>query len=395
MRIATSLIEHRPGEEEPRARDPAPSDTSTASRARAEPVGRQARRRRGRGRDRRPAHDAVLEPLPAVPVSELGAREHRHRRLPGWKHAVQSSTDRRRARDRDRRADGRRQGLRQQRLLGHLPDHLGGVRAVRRRSMAGELVDGFVQQYRDGGWIARWSSPGYANLMTGTSSDVAFADAYVKGVRGFDARDAYDAAVKNATVAPPGNDPNEPERRPQGPEIVALPRLHAVARVRGRLVGARGLHQRLRHRQHGEGAGRPRRAAPGGGAQGGAEYFLSRAQNYVNMFDPAIGFFQGRERPVAGSRARRVRPAGVGPRARLHGDQRLEHRVPRTTRRSGAGQPLRRPGRARAQARHVLRHPETAKFPGSYGGTIHEMLEARDVRMGQWGFSNQVSHHIP
>ena len=39
--------------------------------------------------------------------------------------------------------------------------------------------------------------------------------------------------------------------------------------------------------------------------------------------------------------------------------------------------------------------PETAKFPGSYGGIIHEMIEARDVRMGQWGFSNQVSHHIP
>ena len=45
------------------------------------------------------------------------------------------------------------------------------------------MVDGFVQQYRDGGWIARWSSPGYADLMTGTSSDVAFADAYLKGVR--------------------------------------------------------------------------------------------------------------------------------------------------------------------------------------------------------------------
>ena len=41
--------------------------------------------------------------------------------------------------------------------------------------------------------------------MTGTSSDVAFADAYVKGVPGFDARDAYDAALKNATVAPPGD----------------------------------------------------------------------------------------------------------------------------------------------------------------------------------------------
>ena len=39
------------------------------------------------------------------------------------------------------------------------------------------------------------------------------------------------------------------------------------------------------------------------------------------------------------------------------------------------------------------RRPRT--FAGSYGGTIHEMIEARDVRMGQWGFSNQVSHHIP
>ena len=77
-------------------------------------------------------------------------------------------------------------------------------------AQAGELIDGFVQQYRDGGWIARWSSPGYANLMTGTSSDVAFADAYVKGVKGFDARDAYDAAVRNATVEPPGDDPNDP-----------------------------------------------------------------------------------------------------------------------------------------------------------------------------------------
>ena len=47
---------------------------------------------------------------------------------------------------------------------------------------AGKMADGFVQQYKDGGWISRWSSPGYADLMTGTCSDVAFADAYAKGV---------------------------------------------------------------------------------------------------------------------------------------------------------------------------------------------------------------------
>src|SRR5215218_5785072 len=86
-------------------------------------------------------------------------------------------------------------------------------------SDAGELVDGFVQQYRDGGWVARWSSPGYANLMTGTSSDVAFADAFVKGVPGLKERDVYDAAVKNATVAPPG-DPWDPSVGRKG-QIVA------------------------------------------------------------------------------------------------------------------------------------------------------------------------------
>jgi hypothetical protein len=68
---------------------------------------------------------------------------------------------------------------------------------------AGEMIDGFLQQYRDGGWIARWSSPGYADLMVGTSSDVAFADAWNKGVRGFDARKAYEAALRNATVVAP------------------------------------------------------------------------------------------------------------------------------------------------------------------------------------------------
>ncbi|MGH8853569.1 MAG: glycoside hydrolase domain-containing protein, partial [Telluria sp.] len=68
---------------------------------------------------------------------------------------------------------------------------------------AGEMIDGFLQQYREGGWVARWSSPGYADLMVGTSSDVAFADAWLKGVRGFDAHQAYEAALKNATAVPP------------------------------------------------------------------------------------------------------------------------------------------------------------------------------------------------
>ena len=164
-------------------------------------------------------------------------------------------------------------------------------------------------------------------------------------------------------------------------------------------MGARGLHQRLRHRQHGEGAApaRAQRCRASSGYREESEYFLSRATDYVNMFDPAIGFFQGRA--ASGrwkSSPERLRPARLGPRARLHRDRRLELRVPRAAGRPGPREPLRRPQAALgAKLDAFFATPETATFTGSYGGTIHEMLEARDVRMGQWGFSNQVSHHIP
>ncbi|MGH6862180.1 MAG: glycoside hydrolase domain-containing protein, partial [Phyllobacterium sp.] len=56
---------------------------------------------------------------------------------------------------------------------------------------AGRMIDGFVNGYKDGGWVTRWSGPGYVDSMVATSSDVIFADAYRKGVRNFDADAAY------------------------------------------------------------------------------------------------------------------------------------------------------------------------------------------------------------
>ena len=70
---------------------------------------------------------------------------------------------------------------------------------------SGRMLDGFVEHYRDGGWTPRWSAPGYQDCMVGTSSDLVFADAAVKNIPGFDLEEAYDSAVKNATV--PSADP--------------------------------------------------------------------------------------------------------------------------------------------------------------------------------------------
>ncbi|MET3177604.1 UNVERIFIED_ORG: putative alpha-1,2-mannosidase [Variovorax guangxiensis] len=70
----------------------------------------------------------------------------------------------------------------------------------------GEMLDGFVNGYKDGGWTTRWASPGYADMMVGTNSDTILADAYMKGVRNFDFNAAYDSMLKNASVYSPDSD---------------------------------------------------------------------------------------------------------------------------------------------------------------------------------------------
>ncbi len=253
-------------------------------------------------------------------------------------------------------------------------------------TQAGEMVDGFVQQYKDGGWTSRWSSPGYADLMTGTSSDVAFADAYVKGVD-FDAKPAYEAALKNATVVPPSSGVGR-----KG--MATSPFLGYTSTdtheglswaLEGCLndYGIARMGQAL-YRKTGE-----KRYAEE------SEYFLNRARDYVNLFDTKAGFFQGRD---------------------VDGDWRVESSAydPRVwgydyTETNGWGYAFTAPQDSRGLANlyggrsglaekldEYFATPETASpdFVGSYGGVIHEMTEARDVRMGMYGHSNQVAHHV-
>ena len=42
------------------------------------------------------------------------------------------------------------------------------------------MMEGWLAAWREGGWVPQWSSPGYRGAMTGTMSDVVFAEAIVK-----------------------------------------------------------------------------------------------------------------------------------------------------------------------------------------------------------------------
>ena len=255
---------------------------------------------------------------------------------------------------------------------------------------AAALIDGFVQQYRDGGWVARWSSPGYANLMTGTSSDVAFADAYVKGVTGFDAPSAYDAALKTATV-PSGdsaigrNGLTTSIFKGYTPTSTGAGYSWAMA---GYLndFGLSGFASALaaanasdpRHQQYLD----------------EAEYFRDRSQNFVNLFDPSVKFFQGK-----GDNGAFAQAAGSYD-PRVWGNDYTETdgwNMAFDPTYDGQGLANLDGGNAQLGAKldTFFSTPETAGFPGGYGGIIHEMLEAHDVRMGQLGLSNEPSFHIP
>jgi predicted alpha-1,2-mannosidase len=67
------------------------------------------------------------------------------------------------------------------------------------------MITSLLQMYREGGWMPKWPNPTYTNIMIGTHADSVIADAWVKGVRGFDAELAYRAMYKNA-MTPPDND---------------------------------------------------------------------------------------------------------------------------------------------------------------------------------------------
>lgn len=256
---------------------------------------------------------------------------------------------------------------------------------------AGGLIEGFLEQYRAGGWVARWSSPGYADLMVGTSSDVAFADAWAKGIGGFDASLAYQAALKNATVVPPDRhvgrkgmarstfrgfaDTDTSEGMSWTMEG-ALNDYGIATLAQGLANAATSARDKQRYAEE-------------------AEYFRYRAADYANMFDRDVGFFQGRK-PDGSWRLSRQ---DYDPRVWGHDyTESAGWTFAFTAAHDGNGLAALYGGRD-ALAKKLdtfFSTPETAdeKFSGSYGGTIHEMVEARDVRLGMYAHSNQTAHHI-
>ncbi|RKR82456.1 putative alpha-1,2-mannosidase [Mucilaginibacter gracilis] len=61
-----------------------------------------------------------------------------------------------------------------------------------------EMQEGLVNDYKESGWLPEWSSPGLANVMVGNNSASVVAEAYLKGLRGYDINTLYEALKHGA-----------------------------------------------------------------------------------------------------------------------------------------------------------------------------------------------------
>ncbi|MFZ2624425.1 MAG: GH92 family glycosyl hydrolase [Propionibacterium sp.] len=257
---------------------------------------------------------------------------------------------------------------------------------------AGRLLDGILQQYRDSGWMSRWSAPGHIDCMVGTSSDSIFADASAHRIR-FDELVGYESAVKNATV----------------PSASPLTGRKAIAH--GRFTGwidtdeTEGFSWTVENAvcdaslalwsgRLAERAGELGVAEREPEFRANARYFANRALVSQAMFDPRIGFSQGR-RPDGGFR---LDPEHFDPLVWGHDyTETSAWGMAFSAVQDGAGL-ARLMGGEQSLARHLDRARATAdpasnRTRGSYPQITHEMVEARAVRLGQIAVSNQPAHH--
>ena len=62
-------------------------------------------------------------------------------------------------------------------------------------SMNVKMQEGLVNAYKESGFLPEWASPGHRNCMVGNNSCSIVADAYLKGLRGYDIETLYQAVL--------------------------------------------------------------------------------------------------------------------------------------------------------------------------------------------------------
>jgi predicted alpha-1,2-mannosidase len=240
----------------------------------------------------------------------------------------------------------------------------------------GEILQAWVNAYKEGGWLPQFPCPGYRACMTGSLIDSVFGDAAVKGIGGFDLATAYEGLKKHATQ--PGN---------------------ADAGF-----GRRGIEEYLQHHycpadRVAQSAAETVDAAYGDfciaqvakalGHDADYQMFIERSENWRQLFDPKTGFLRGKKSD--GAWLEPFDPITWGdPYVEGSAWQHrwdVPHNFPALM--DGLG------GKEKTVAalEQMLTMPPDFNV-GIYGQEIHEMSEMAAVPFGQYDQGNQPVHHV-
>jgi predicted alpha-1,2-mannosidase len=145
-----------------------------------------------------------------------------------------------------------------------------------------EMQEGLVNDYKEGGWLPEWSSPGYANIMIGNNSASVVADAYIKGLRGYDIETLWQALKHGAN----NEGPMEAVGRSGVKYYNELGYVPFDVKVRENAAKTlEYAYDDFAIYQLGKALGKPASEI---------DIYAKRSMNYKNLFDPSSGLMRGK-----------------------------------------------------------------------------------------------------
>ena len=239
-----------------------------------------------------------------------------------------------------------------------------------------EIIRAMLHAYDEGGFIPKWPNPGESNVMIGTHGDSVVADAYLKGIRDFDATKAYAALHKDATV-------------PGSPPFKARSGLEDYIRL-GYVPSDRGVRESvsctLEYAYDDFAVAEMARAL---GHESDYVTFMARSKNYRHLYDATVGFMRGRKGD--GAWLEPFDPLAWGG-VYTEGNAwqwlwSVQQDVPGLIELLG--------GRDAFIRKLDALFSATSDFSvGGYGRVIHEMTEAKMAGLGQYAHINEPVHHV-
>ncbi|RZK50384.1 MAG: glycoside hydrolase family 92 protein [Pedobacter sp.] len=240
-----------------------------------------------------------------------------------------------------------------------------------------EMQAGLANAYKEGGFLPEWSSPGYANIMIGNNSASVVADAYIKGLRGYDIETLWEAVKHGAN----NEGPMEAVGRSGVKYYNELGYVPYDVKVRENAAKTlEYAYDDFAIYQLGKALGKPKSEI---------DIYAKRSYNYKNLFDKSTGLMRGKN--ADGTFQSPFNPFKWGGAFTEGNSWHYTWSVFQDV--EGLAQLMGGHNKFVEKLDSVFTMPPIFD-ESAYGGVIHEIREMQIANMGQYAHGNQPIQHM-